>query len=100
MRSQGQVVGLLVEAKLRGPVAPQARGKALEDLAGVEAALLLVRQRDVVHGVLIQTDHQRGDPAASGDIVERDDLEARAVGYRERRHQPLELTGLSNDSHR
>src|SRR5438874_7528622 len=100
MRSQRQVVALLVEAKFRRPVVAQARGELLKDLAWVEAALLLVGQRHVVHRMLVKADDQRRDPAASGHIVERDDLEADPLGGRERRHQLLELGGLADDGDR
>ena len=100
MRSQRQVVALLVEAKFRRPVAAQARGELLKDLAWVEAALLLVGQRHVVHGMLVEPDHQRCHPPPSGHIVERDDLEPRAIGGRERRHQAIELAGIADDGDR
>ena len=47
--------------------------------------------------MLIQADHQRGHPAASGHIVERDHLEPGAVGGRERCHQARELAGFAHD---
>src|SRR6202022_4110771 len=80
VRSERQVIGLLVEAQLRWLGALQAGGKALKNITHLEAALLFVGYGHIKDIAFTQAHDESSDPAVSRDIVQRDDLEAGTVG--------------------
>ena len=99
MRSQRQVVSLLVEAQLRWLGALQAGGKALKNITRLEAALLFVGYGHIKDIAFTQADDERRDPAVSWHIVQRDDLEAGPVGRSKRSYESLEFGHLADDGH-
>src|SRR5438067_12292657 len=97
MRSQRQVIGLLVEAQLRWLGALQAGGKALKNITRLEAALLFVGYGHIKDIAFTQPDDERRDTAVLSHILQRDDLEPGPVGRTKPSYEPLQFGHLADD---
>src|SRR2546421_2092428 len=100
MGTQRQVVRLLIEADLGGRSVAQTGAESTQHVAKLEAALLLMRQRDVVHVMLVQANHERRYPPTTRNLIQTDHLKAGAFGAGERVDQAFEIRRSAHDGDR